>query len=275
MNSSSAASAEHGRLSARVAIVSGAGAPIGSGIAQRLAMAGASVVLVDADATAARKTRDLIEQAGGSARLGPAAPADRDEANRVVRDTLSRYERLDILVAGADYRTRFEPLADKSLASFDTAMRAFNEALGLIQAVFPAMCASGGGSIIALGSTCGHHTHRFIADYKAAKEALKALVFSAAHEWAPFNIRANMLEAAADTDAFRHLEAIQGEAIAAQLAMLPMRRMGDVVHDIGGAALFLASDDARYLTGEVIHADGGEHLSSPVVDPDPALKEFQ
>ena len=133
------------------------------------------------------------------------------------------------------------------------------------------MQARGGGSIIALGSTYGFYTQRYIADYKAAKAALYGLVLSAAHEWGPFGIRANLLETAADTEEFRAFRSCREHEVATRLALLPLRRMGDIERDIGGAALFLASDDSRYLTGEVVHADGGEHLSVPVFEPETTL----
>ena len=151
--------------------------------------------------------------------------------------------------------------------TFGISMRAFYESLWMMQAVFPVMRQGGGGSIIALGSTYGHFTQRFIADYKAAKEAVKGLVLSAAQEWGPYNIRVNILEAALDSTEFQNYKAGHKARVDDAIAIVPMRRMGDPVRDIGGAAVFLASDDSRYLTGEIVHADGGEHLSAPVFEP--------
>lgn len=262
------------RLPGRVAIVAGSGSDIGAGIARRLSREGVSIVLVDADPAAAHRTSTVIEEMGGKAYSAGAAPQDRDAADRISAAAISHFGRIDILIACADHHTAWGPLEEKSAASFSDAMRSFRETLLLMQAVFPGMRAGGGGSIIALGSTYGHFTQRYIADYIAAKEALKALVRSAAQEWGPFNIRVNLLEAAAETEEFRSFRARRGaEATEAKLALLPMPHRGDVERDIGGAALFLASDDSRYLTGEVIHADGGEHLATPVFEPDLALAE--
>ncbi|MDR7157267.1 3-oxoacyl-[acyl-carrier protein] reductase [Sphingobium xenophagum] len=257
-----------GRLFGRVAIVAGSASAIGCGIARRFASEGATVVLIDADPAAAERTSHAIGQFGGSVCIIAEAPPSREAADRTIADILARCGRVDILVAAADYRTTWERLLDKTEAAFDEAFRSFREAAVLLQATLPAMRAGGGGSIIALGSTYGQSTQPYIADYLAAKAALKSLVFSAAQEWGPFNIRANLLTAAADTEEFRKYRERRGASeIDAGLEQLPMPYRGDVVRDIGGAALFLASDDSRYLTGEVIHADGGEHLATPLFEP--------
>ncbi|GAA0332900.1 SDR family NAD(P)-dependent oxidoreductase [Sphingomonas oligophenolica] len=263
------------RLAGRVAIVAGAGGAIGRGIALRLCREGASVAIVDADPEAAQQASEMIRETGGSAWAAGDSPSDRTTADVAVERVLSRFGQIDILVAAADYRTHWQPIADKSAASFAEAMRSFNEALFLMQAVYPVMRQAGGGSIIALGTTYGHFTQPYIADYIAAKEAIKAMVRSAAQEWGPFNIRVNLLEAAADTKEFQLYRTRRGaEEIDAALAMVPIPYRGDVVRDIGGAALFLASDDSRYITGEIIRADGGEHLATPVFEPDLTLAEL-
>ena len=120
------------RLSGRVALVAGAGSAIGRGISLRLAREGASIILVDADRDEATLALEQIREAGGVAHVGASAPPQRADAERIVADALSRFGRIDILVAGADYRTPWEPLADKSATSFDRALRSFHEAVILM-----------------------------------------------------------------------------------------------------------------------------------------------
>jgi NAD(P)-dependent dehydrogenase (short-subunit alcohol dehydrogenase family) len=259
--------AEESRLSGRTAFVCGADGAVGRGIAQRLAQQGANIVASGEDFQFLQQTVRLIDDAGGRVLMLAGAAKSRTQAEQMIAQAIGKFGTVGILVAAADYRTNWAPLTEKTEEMFGTAMRAFHETLWMMQAVCPVMRQGGGGSIIALGSTYGHFAQRFIADYKAAKEAVRGLMLSAAHEWGPYNIRVNLLNVAIDTIEFQTYRSAHGAAVEETLACQPMRRMGDPVQDAGGAALFLASDDSRYLTGECLYADGGEHLSAPVFDP--------
>lgn len=256
------------RLRDRVALIAGAGSEIGAGIALRFAREGAALALVDTDETAAQATADAVRGLGATLHGVGKTPQDRATADSMVAEIVAEAGRVDILVNAADRQAGWAPLADKTPEDFDLVQATLREATIMMQAASLPMRAVGGGSIIILGSTFGHYTQRFIAEYKASKAALLGLAISAAHEWGPWGIRVNILETAADTQDFRAFSAGREQEIADRLALLPMRRRGDIERDIAGAALFLASDDSRYLTGEVIHADGGEHLSSPVFEPE-------
>jgi NAD(P)-dependent dehydrogenase (short-subunit alcohol dehydrogenase family) len=256
------------RLSGRVALITGGGGSIGRGIAQRLAQEGATIVIVDSEAASATETLALIERDGHAAMMLQGDVSEKKFATHVVDQAVSRLGRLDILVAASQSDTRYLPLADIGEDSLAAAALGYRATLWMMQAALPHMRARGG-AIIALGSTRGHHAQRYIADYRAMSESIRALVVSAAQEWGPYGIRVNLLETAADTPEFRRYRADHVNAVDAAVAQLPLRRMGDPVQDIGGAALFLASDDSRYLTGEVIHADGGEHLCAPAIEPRP------
>jgi len=119
----------------------------------------------------------------------------------------------------------------------------------------------GGGRIIALCSLNGVNAHMYTAEYNSAKEALRALTRTAAREWARHNICANIICPAAATAAYEAFRAAAPANAAALLRQNPMGRMGDPERDIGGVALFLASDDAAYVTGNTIYADGGAHIN--------------
>lgn len=260
------------RLDQQVAVM--AGSAIVRGIAVRFAQEGASIAIIDSDKAEADKTIAAVQGAGGRAELIGATPVDRAGAGQCIERALSLFGRIDILLAGMDSEPVWQPIADRNIGSFMQAHSSCQQALYLMQAVFPIMRDAGRGSIIALGSTHGRYTQPGIADYLAAKEALKAIVRGAAQEWGPCNIRVNLLEAAAETEAFQAYRARRGAAVVdAALAGIPIPRRGDPVKDIGGAALFLASDDSRYLTGEIIRADGGEHLAAPVWHPAPSPRE--
>jgi len=128
-------------------------------------------------------------------------------------------------------------------------------------AAFPHMRAKGWGRIINVCSLNGINAHVGTADYNVGKEALRTLTRSAAREWAGLGICANVICPAAASASFRQFEAQQPALAAAAAAANPMGRMGDPEADIGGVALFLASEDARYVTGNTIFADGGGHIN--------------
>ncbi|CAB1369719.1 Glucose 1-dehydrogenase 2 (fragment) [Denitratisoma oestradiolicum] len=96
-------------------------------------------------------------------------------------------------------------------------------------------------------------------DYNAAKEALRALTRTAAREWAQHQICCNSICPAAE--AYKAFSTAQPENATELLKLNPMGRMGDPESDIGSVALFLASDDARYITGNTLFADGGSHIN--------------
>jgi NAD(P)-dependent dehydrogenase (short-subunit alcohol dehydrogenase family) len=123
------------------------------------------------------------------------------------------------------------------------------------------MVKQGGGRIINLCSLNGVNAHMLTAEYNAGKEALRALTRTAAREWARHGILANVICPAAATASYEAFRQAAPENAAELLRLNPIGRMGDPEEDIGGVALFLASDDSRYVTGNTIYADGGSHIS--------------
>ena len=123
------------------------------------------------------------------------------------------------------------------------------------------MVAAGGGRIINFVSLNGINAHMYSADYNAAKEAIRALTRTAAREWARHNVLVNAIAPAAATPAYAAFAEAAPENAAEMLEQNPMGRMGDPEQDIGGVALFLASDDSRYVTGNTLFADGGGHIN--------------
>ena len=92
------------------------------------------------------------------------------------------------------------------------------------------------------------------------------LARSIANEWGRYQIRANVLVPLADTSGYQTYRSRGADLVDWRLSKTPMRRAGDPVKDIGGAAVFLASDDTRYVTAQVVYADGGAFLSTPVIE---------
>jgi NAD(P)-dependent dehydrogenase (short-subunit alcohol dehydrogenase family) len=119
----------------------------------------------------------------------------------------------------------------------------------------------GGGRVINLCSLNGVNAHMYTVHYNTAKEAVRALTRTAAREWAPYNILCNVICPAAATEAYRAVMDANPEMEKQLLAQHPMHRMGDPEEDIGGVALFLASEDSRYVTGNTLFVDGGSHIN--------------
>jgi NAD(P)-dependent dehydrogenase (short-subunit alcohol dehydrogenase family) len=129
-----------------------------------------------------------------------------------------------------------------------------------MQAAFPHLKASGRGRIINLCSINGVNAYSGTLEYNVGKEALRAMTRSLAREWAPHQICANVICPAAMTVALvKLLEQSPELAQGAQLP--PMGRIGDPDRDIAGVALFLASDDACFVTGNTLFVDGGTHIN--------------
>jgi NAD(P)-dependent dehydrogenase (short-subunit alcohol dehydrogenase family) len=259
-------------LNGRVALVTGSNKGIGRGIARRFAADGAELVLNGRDLAQAERMASQIHDDFGVEPLVVAgditAPSMTEE---LVARSLERFGRLDILVNNAWSGTRVNRLENKSPAMFETALDiAFYASLRLMNAAFPHMKANGWGRIINIASLNGVNAHACTADYNVAKEALRTLTRTAAREWFRHGIVANVICPFARVE--RHDVAWGDEAdeIAARVGgALPSGRMGDPETDIGGVAAFLASEDARFLTGNTLFVDGGGHISGIPWEPVP------
>lgn len=252
-----------GKLKGRVAIVTGAGMGIGRGIAGALAREGASVLVAEIDAAAGEQTAAwLREEWGVDAAFQAVDVTDKAQVQAMVEQAIARFGRLDILVNNA-WRgsgfARLENLSDERLrAGFDMAVMA---AFWAMQAALPEFKRRGGGRIINLCSLNGVNAHLYSADYNAAKEALRTLTRSAAREWAADQVCCNVICPGAISEAYRKFANANPDNAAAIAAANPMGRVGDPLDDIGPVAAFLASDDARYLTGNTLFVDGGAHIN--------------
>lgn len=257
------------RLAGRRALVTGGGDGIGRGIALRFAREGASVIVADIDE---RSGRDCAEQIaaqtaaqGGNGRFVHADMSDKAS----VLALMAQAGAVDILVNNAWRGSPIARVEAKTDAQFEAAFTLGPLACRwTMLAALPHMKAQRWGRVINLASLNGVNAHIGSADYNVAKEGLRALTRTAAREWAPWGICCNVICPAALSAAARRVAAQQPGMLERIAAANPMGRMGEPETDIGGVAVFLASDDCAYLTGNTLFVDGGAHINGVAWAPD-------
>jgi NAD(P)-dependent dehydrogenase (short-subunit alcohol dehydrogenase family) len=250
-----------GRLDGKVAVITGAGKGIGRGIARRFAREGAAVVVAELDDAAGKQVAEDIEQAGGRAMFVHTDVGDKAQIGAAVASAVSGFGRLDVLVNNAITLSPNVPIEDKTDADLDAQLRTgLWAAWWSMRAALPHFREQGGGRIINFYSIDAEAAAWLHVDYNMTKEAIRGLTRSAAAEWGRYNVLVNAIAPAAQGTVFEQLsQAIPGFA-EMSAAQNPLGRVGDPEADIAPVAVFLASDDSRYVTGEVIHVDGGQHL---------------
>lgn len=253
---------KEGRLAGRRALVTGAADGIGLAIAGRFVAEGAEVVMADFDAERVRAEAAAIGQR--------AIPVVADVTDRdSVLAMMAAAGSVDILVNNAWSGNGPARIETKDDALFDRALR-----MGIwackwtMEAALPHMKAQGWGRVINMASLNGVNAHMGSAEYNSSKEALRAYTRTAAREWAGWGITCNVICPAARSAAFRRVEQLAPAMIGAIEAANPMGRMGDPVADIAPVALFLASEDSRYVTGNTLFVDGGGHINGVAWAPD-------
>jgi NAD(P)-dependent dehydrogenase (short-subunit alcohol dehydrogenase family) len=243
-------------LSGRVAIVTGAGTGIGQGIALAMAKAGADILVVGRTRETLNTTSSLIEAAGSRTRIVQGSIAERETAIRAVDEAVATFGRLDILVNNAHTFTDYFGLEDTPEENFRTHLESgFFGSLHFMQAAFPQLREKRG-SVINIGSVAGVEGWATLAPYNVAKEAIRALSRTASRDWGKYGIRVNIILPAAHSKIADEILS-DPQVMQAMLARIPLGYIGEAELDIGGVAVFLASDAARYVTGQTLRADGG------------------
>lgn len=256
---------EKKKLSGQVAIITGASSGIGAGVAKAMAAEGATVVVNYASSPEkADKVLADIQAAGGNGVTFKADVSKEDEVQAMFRDTISRFGTVDILVANAGLQkdARFHDMTlaewnhviDINLTGqFLCAREAIREFLK--RGVVPGRSKSAG-KIICMSSVhevipwAGH------ANYSASKGGVMMLMKSIAQEYAPQKIRVNSIGPGAIRTPINHAAWQTPEAYNNLLKLIPAKRIGEA-EDIGGAAVWLASDDSEYVNGITLFVDGG------------------
>jgi NAD(P)-dependent dehydrogenase (short-subunit alcohol dehydrogenase family) len=259
-----------GRLQDRVAIVTGAGDGIGKAMAQRFAAEGARVVIAEINPATGTRVAEEIDAEHHGASLFLRTDVTRKEDNQaMVAAAVETWGTVDIVVNNAWGGGGLARVEHKTDEMMDHALRmGFLGPFWAMQACFPVMKAKGYGRIINICSLNGVNAHMGTVDYNSAKEALRTLTRTAAREWAPTGIVANVICPGALTAASRAVFAARPEMRVAAEAANPMGRLGDPGLDIAPVGVFLASEECRYLTGNTLFVGGGTHINGTAWAPE-------
>jgi len=247
-------------LDGKVAIITGAGQGIGAALAVAYAREGAKVIITGRTMSKLEEVAGQISAGGGEIVPLEALAGNRQHAEKTVAAAISRWGRVDILVNNAHTFTDYLPLEDPKMEEhvLIDMQSAFLGSLQLMQLCYPHMVEQGGGSIINMGSSYGIRCEPGFLAYAASKESIRALTKTAAKEWGKHGIRVNtILPSALTPKSIWYLE--QSGTYDLELAKVAMARFG-APEDIAPVCLFLASDDANFITGQTIGADGGSTM---------------
>lgn len=249
------------RVASKSIIVTGSGGGIGEGIAHRLAEEGAQVIVNDIDAGRAEKVAGAIRARGGQASFFAADVTKSAEMKGLVEAAVQRHGKLDVMVNNAGWTHRNRPALEVSEEEFDRvyAINVKSIYLATLHAV-PAFRANKGGVFINIASTAGVRPRPGLTWYNGSKGAVITTSRSLAAELGPENIRVNCINPVFNPDTGLSAEFAGGPVDDARrakfLATIPLGRFSTAL-DVANAALYLASDEAAFISGVCIEVDGG------------------
>jgi dehydrogenase/reductase SDR family member 4 len=244
-------------LSGKVALVTGSSRGIGRAIAEECARAGAKVVISSRKIAACEEVRDALVKEGHEAIAMAAHAGSKDELKALVDKTVAQYGGLDICVANVGVNPHYGSLMDAPDDAFDKTMSTNVKAIWwLAQLARPHLFASKAGALIVISSIAALRGTPILGVYGISKAAETALVRNLAVEWGPAGVCVNAIAPGLVKTDFARALWEDGERRKKREEETPLRRLGDPI-DIAGVALFLASRAGRFVTGQVIVADGG------------------
>jgi 3-oxoacyl-[acyl-carrier protein] reductase len=255
-------------IAGRSVVITGGSKGIGRGIAEVFADAGAKVLIAGRDESALTQAVDELGAAGGEVSAVTADISDREQCNEMAATAVSRYGGIDILCANAGIFPSAR-LEDMSPDDLETVLATnFKGTVFAVQACLEALAASGRGRIVVTSSITGPFTaYPGWSHYGASKAAQLGFIRTAAMELAPRKITINaVLPGNIFTEG---LDELGEDYLKKMTASIPQAKLGTPA-DIGNAALFFATDEAAYITGQSLIIDGGQVLPESMM----ALEEM-
>lgn len=248
------------RLENKVAIITGAGSGFGEGMAYRFSEEGAKIIVSDINEDAAKKVAENINAKGGTAVVDVTDVSSASDVNNMAAAALKAFGRIDILVNNAGMPQRNGPMLDVDEETFQKIYDVNVKSIFLTtKAIVPVMLEQGGGNIINIASTAALSPRPGLVWYNSSKGAVVTMTKSMAIELAPQQVRVNALcpviaqtgmtvEFMGGTDT----QEIRDKFVSS----IPIGRM-NTPKDLANAALWLASDEASFITGVALEVDGG------------------
>ncbi|CDQ41616.1 MULTISPECIES: SDR family NAD(P)-dependent oxidoreductase [Virgibacillus] len=243
------------RLKGKVGIVTGSGSGIGRGIALAMAKEGANIAIVDINEEKAKSTLQEINQYT-EGMLFIKDISKKEYIEEIISEVVGKFGKLDILVNNA-HASKQALFKETTMELFDLSFNTgFYPTFYFMKAAYPELKKSKG-KVINFASGAGISGQPTQASYAAAKEAIRGITRVAANEWGPEGINVNIIAPIALTEGVKQWRQSASELYEQMINNIPLRRLGDPEQDIGRTAVFLASDDSDYITGQTIMVDGG------------------
>ena len=249
------------RLQDNVTIVTGGGKGIGFGLASAFAKEGSNLVITGRNEGRLLEAKKKLEEEYGVKVLAVAADgADETKIKEVIAKTIDTFGKINTLINNAQTSKSGLPLIEHTKEDFDLAIDSgLYATFFYMREAFPYLKETKG-SVINFASGAGLFGKLGQSSYAAAKEGIRGLSRVAAAEWGPDGVRVNVIAPLAMTESLTEWKANYPELFAKTIQGIPLGRFADPMQDIGRVAVFLASDDASYITGETITLQGGSGL---------------
>lgn len=249
------------RLKGKVSIITGGGKGIGFGIAKAFAEECSDIVITGRTIETLEKAKRELEDTYNARVIALVADgSNREDVKKVINETIKNFKKINVVVNNAQISKSGVSLIDHSTEDFNMAiMSGLYATFYYMQEAFPYLKETKG-SVINFASGAGLFGKPGQSSYAAAKEGIRGLSRVAATEWASYGININLVCPLAMTESLVKWKEAYPDLYDKTIKGIPMGRFADPKDDIGKLCVFLASDDAKYMTGETITMQGGSGL---------------